>query len=127
MGGCLSDVKGGQQAIGGGGGGGGSQQQSGAATSDAVDFFYRTKGDEALFTQLEVPLLIFYTTLIIKPDQDFWNPYLVIKYSASGFEHITLQIIKEPIYIYHSTKYNHILKKCLSGTILRVVPVCTRL
>ncbi|KAM7508481.1 hypothetical protein LguiA_018934 [Lonicera macranthoides] len=52
MGGCLSDVKGGQQAI----GGGGSQQQSIAGTSEAVDFFYRTKGAEALFTQLELSL-----------------------------------------------------------------------
>lgn len=61
MGGCLSDVKGGQQAI----GGGGSQQQSIAGTSDAVDFFYRTKGAEALFTQLEVGIqLHVYTTKI---------------------------------------------------------------
>ncbi|KAA8536924.1 hypothetical protein F0562_029402 [Nyssa sinensis] len=57
MGCCFSDVRGGQQAVGGGaqsmidGGGGG-----GAGHNDAVDFFFRTKGLTALFTQIELSL-----------------------------------------------------------------------
>ncbi|KAG5549326.1 hypothetical protein RHGRI_014618 [Rhododendron griersonianum] len=60
MGACCSDVRGGQEAVGGaqqqrsiaaGGGGGG-----GAGHNDAVEFFYRTKGVEALFTQIELSL-----------------------------------------------------------------------
>ncbi|KAK4751252.1 hypothetical protein SAY87_004734 [Trapa incisa] len=57
MGGCLSDVKGGQQAIGGvsrrggtGGGGGFGGQ------NDAVDLFFRARGQQALFTPLELSL-----------------------------------------------------------------------
>ncbi|PIA39445.1 hypothetical protein AQUCO_02600118v1, partial [Aquilegia coerulea] len=75
MGGCCSDIQGGQQAVRGGGGGGGggrSYQQhhqqnpttstkSGVveettASNDAVDFFYRSQGLQALFTPLELSL-----------------------------------------------------------------------
>ncbi|XP_059663482.1 protein BONZAI 3-like [Cornus florida] len=60
MGGCFSDVRGGQQAVGGaqqrplqrndvGGGGGGGH-------NDAVDYFFKTKGLGALFTQIELSL-----------------------------------------------------------------------
>lgn len=59
MGGCFSDVKGGKEAI---GGGVGAQQKTSvdasAATNDAVDFFYKTKGLQPLFTQLEVSIYI---------------------------------------------------------------------
>ncbi|GAB4855482.1 Protein BONZAI 3 [Ancistrocladus abbreviatus] len=58
MGGCFSDVRGGQQAVGGvqrgptrtnvGGGGGGH--------NDAVELFYRAHGIQPLFTQLELSL-----------------------------------------------------------------------
>ncbi|KAA8545038.1 hypothetical protein F0562_019863 [Nyssa sinensis] len=58
MGGCFSDVRGGQQAVGGAqpraqamgdvGGGGGHNV--------AVDHFYRTKGLQSLFTQIELSL-----------------------------------------------------------------------
>ncbi|KAM7472735.1 hypothetical protein LguiA_010918 [Lonicera macranthoides] len=58
MGGCFSDVKGGKEAI-----GGGAQQKTthvdasaSAATNDAVDFFYKTKGLQPLFTLLELSL-----------------------------------------------------------------------
>ncbi|XP_058216509.1 protein BONZAI 3-like [Rhododendron vialii] len=57
MGACCSDVRGGQEAV------GGAQQQrsiaaggGGAGHNDAVEFFYRTKGVEALFTQIELSL-----------------------------------------------------------------------
>lgn len=53
MGGCFSDVKGGQQAI------GGVQPRPmdvEATSNDAVDHFYRGRGQFALFTQLEVSL-----------------------------------------------------------------------
>ncbi|XP_059659620.1 protein BONZAI 3-like isoform X1 [Cornus florida] len=59
MGGCFSDQRGGQQAVGGGaqqrplrtndGGGAGGH-------NDAVDYFFRTKGLGALFTQIELSL-----------------------------------------------------------------------
>lgn len=63
MGNCLSDVKGGKQAVGGvghhhhmdpaaAGGGGGP--------NDAVDLFYRTKGLHALYTLIEVFLTSFF-------------------------------------------------------------------
>lgn len=55
MGGCLSgDVKGGKQAI------GGVQQRptssipNNAAHNDAVDFFFRSRGQYPLFSQIEV-------------------------------------------------------------------------
>ncbi|GAB4835884.1 Protein BONZAI 3 [Ancistrocladus abbreviatus] len=61
MGGCFSDVRGGQQAVGGvqrgstptnvGGGGGG-----GGGHNDAVELFYRAHGVQPLFTQLELSL-----------------------------------------------------------------------
>ncbi|XP_019056026.1 PREDICTED: protein BONZAI 3 [Nelumbo nucifera] len=57
MGGCFSDIKGGQQAI------GGNQPRPSAMNSDqgdehndAVDYFYRSRGFYALFTQLELSL-----------------------------------------------------------------------
>ncbi|KAL3516184.1 hypothetical protein ACH5RR_023086 [Cinchona calisaya] len=62
MGGCFSDVKGGKQAVGGGGSGapgfGGSNFAGGTTTgqNDAVDFFFRTKGVQTLYTQLELSL-----------------------------------------------------------------------
>lgn len=57
MGGCFSDVKGGMQAVGGGGGGGPHRQETGGGGhNDAVDFFFRTKGINALFTQIELSL-----------------------------------------------------------------------
>ncbi|KAI4364385.1 hypothetical protein MLD38_020482 [Melastoma candidum] len=55
MGGCLSDERGGQQAIGGGNwnanGGGGD-----GGRNDAVDFFFRSKGQHPLFSQVELSL-----------------------------------------------------------------------
>ncbi|KAI4301859.1 hypothetical protein L6164_035097 [Bauhinia variegata] len=57
MGNCLSDTKGGQQAV------GGVQQGPHPATTvanvghnDAVDFFHRSQGFQALFTQVELSL-----------------------------------------------------------------------
>ncbi|OVA12550.1 C2 calcium-dependent membrane targeting [Macleaya cordata] len=63
MGGCLSDVRGGQEAVGGNktdpttttdmgssGGGGGTTH------NDAVDFFFRSHGCHGLFSQLELSL-----------------------------------------------------------------------
>ncbi|XP_065852861.1 protein BONZAI 3 [Euphorbia lathyris] len=56
MGGCFSgDVKGGKQAI------GGAQPRptdlpDNAANNDAVDFFFRSRGAPALFTQIELSL-----------------------------------------------------------------------
>ncbi|KAH7846485.1 hypothetical protein Vadar_014529 [Vaccinium darrowii] len=55
MGGCCSDVRGGQQAV------GGAQQATtnsggGAGNNDAVDLFFRTKGLHALCTQIELSL-----------------------------------------------------------------------
>ncbi|KAG8383348.1 hypothetical protein BUALT_Bualt04G0003100 [Buddleja alternifolia] len=58
MGNCFSDVKGGQQAIGGsvraGGGGHGGSAASGP--NDAVDYFFRAKGEHALFMPIELSL-----------------------------------------------------------------------
>lgn len=55
MGGCVSDVRGGQQAIGGIRNGSHLQHNSpGTSHNEAVDFFCRTKGLDALFTQIEV-------------------------------------------------------------------------
>lgn len=51
MGNCLSDVKGGKQAVGGVGDGGAA---AASGLNDAVDYFYRVKGEHALFTQIEV-------------------------------------------------------------------------
>ncbi|KAK2977378.1 hypothetical protein RJ640_013357 [Escallonia rubra] len=62
MGSCLSDVRGGQQAVGGAGGGGGGAHDmvsgggGAAAHNDALDFFLRRKGLEGLFTQIELSL-----------------------------------------------------------------------
>ncbi|PIN15780.1 Copine [Handroanthus impetiginosus] len=57
MGNFCSDVKGGQQAVGGGnqaiGGGGGGYS---AGHNEAVDFFFRAKGEHALFTPMELSL-----------------------------------------------------------------------
>ena len=65
MGICLSgDIRGGKQAVGGAqgrpteshnnaGGGGGH--------NDAVDFFFRSRGLHALFTQIEVDYTLFFT------------------------------------------------------------------
>ncbi|KAJ7978038.1 Protein BONZAI [Quillaja saponaria] len=57
MGGCFSDVRGGQQAV------GGVQQGPNSAVTnnngghnDAVDYFYRSRGDVPMFTQLELSL-----------------------------------------------------------------------
>ncbi|KAJ6974443.1 hypothetical protein NC653_030521 [Populus alba x Populus x berolinensis] len=55
MGLCFSDVRGGKQAI-----GGTSQQNpnsnNNAAHNDAVDFFFKSNGQQALFTQVELSL-----------------------------------------------------------------------
>ncbi|CAK7340831.1 unnamed protein product [Dovyalis caffra] len=55
MGACFSDVRGGKQAV-----GGTSQQNpnsnNNAALNDAVDFFFRSHGQQALFTQVELSL-----------------------------------------------------------------------
>ncbi|KAL7205039.1 hypothetical protein ACSBR2_018042 [Camellia fascicularis] len=62
MGACFSDVKEGQMAVGGAqqqktmNSGGVSTTTGGAAHNDAVDFFLRTKGLNALFTQIELSL-----------------------------------------------------------------------
>ncbi|KAK9291454.1 hypothetical protein L1049_019402 [Liquidambar formosana] len=59
MGGCFSDVRGGQQAM----GGGAQRQRAGAMNevgqnvhNDAVDFFYASHGLQALYTQVELSL-----------------------------------------------------------------------
>ncbi|KAA8536922.1 hypothetical protein F0562_029400 [Nyssa sinensis] len=59
MGGCVSDVRGGQQAVGGGAQSISQATRDGggrAAHNDAVDFFFRTKGLPALFTQIQLSL-----------------------------------------------------------------------
>ncbi|XP_048135818.1 protein BONZAI 3-like [Rhodamnia argentea] len=59
MGSCFSDVRGGQQAVGGtrqgpiGGGGGGGNN---GGHNDAVDHFFRARGQPALFSQIELSL-----------------------------------------------------------------------
>ncbi|XP_058203075.1 protein BONZAI 3-like [Rhododendron vialii] len=54
MGGCCSDVRGGQQAV------GGAQQATGniggGGNNDAVDFFFKTKGLHTLCTPMELSL-----------------------------------------------------------------------
>uniref|UniRef100_A0A251SAR5 Putative C2 domain, von Willebrand factor, type A, Copine, Protein BONZAI n=1 Tax=Helianthus annuus TaxID=4232 RepID=A0A251SAR5_HELAN len=50
MGGCFSDVSGGKAAVGGGGGGGGGN------VDEAVDYFYRSKGLQPLYTRIELSL-----------------------------------------------------------------------
>ena len=58
MGLCYSGVRGGKQAI-----GGTSLQNpnsnNNAAHNDAVDFFFKSTGQEALFTQVEVYVAFF--------------------------------------------------------------------
>ncbi|KAL0448294.1 UNVERIFIED_CONTAM: protein BONZAI 3 [Sesamum latifolium] len=62
MGNCFSDVKGGQQAVGGGaqlvvgGAGGDGSAAAGTGHNDAVDYFFRAKGEVALFTPIELSL-----------------------------------------------------------------------
>ncbi|KAI3776610.1 hypothetical protein L1987_46396 [Smallanthus sonchifolius] len=68
MGGCFSDVSGGKAAVGGDGGGGhnlqhqrgpsntGATSSSSTAPDDAVDFFYRSKGLQPLYTRIELSL-----------------------------------------------------------------------
>ena len=69
MGMCLSgDVRGGKQAVGHGvvqgrpteahnnNNAGGSDSHN-----DAIDFFFRSRGDHALFTQIEVDIAVFFT------------------------------------------------------------------
>ncbi|KAF8401570.1 hypothetical protein HHK36_012514 [Tetracentron sinense] len=59
MGGCLSDTKGGKQAVGGGaraGPTGMNDPQGQGGYNDAVDFFLRTRGLHSLFTQLELSI-----------------------------------------------------------------------
>ncbi|KAL8166410.1 hypothetical protein V2J09_007909 [Rumex salicifolius] len=57
MGSCISDLKGGQEAIGGNKGPTGSSSGAGGGgLNDAVDFFYRARGLEPLYTQLELSL-----------------------------------------------------------------------
>ncbi|KAL3622773.1 Protein BONZAI 3 [Castilleja foliolosa] len=58
MGNCLSDVKGGKQAVGGGAQAVAGVDCSAAASgqNDAVNYFFRTKGEHALFTPIELSL-----------------------------------------------------------------------
>ncbi|KAG6598916.1 Protein BONZAI 3, partial [Cucurbita argyrosperma subsp. sororia] len=58
MGGCHSDVRGGQQAVGGGqrSAGNAVTNSNDAAHNDAVDFFFRSHGLQGLFTQVELSL-----------------------------------------------------------------------
>lgn len=62
MGNCLPDVKGGQQAVGGDRGNlshhGPHVVSGGGATTynDAVDLFFRNKGMNTLYTQIEVQI-----------------------------------------------------------------------
>ena len=51
MGGCFSDIQGGKQAV---IGGGTQQGVSGGGHNDAIDFFFKTKGLDPLYTQTEV-------------------------------------------------------------------------
>lgn len=61
MGNCVSDVKGGKQAVGGGGdqhraqafGGGGAEGKN-----DAVDFYFRAQGQRPLGSQIQVFFLL---------------------------------------------------------------------
>lgn len=55
MGSCISDLRGGQQAVGGGAQPGAmAAAVSNAAHNDAVSHFFRARGDCPLFTPLEV-------------------------------------------------------------------------
>lgn len=57
MGGCFSDVKGAQEAVGGAQARGGSMNNAGGNTyNDAVDYFMRSRGLLALSTQVELSL-----------------------------------------------------------------------
>lgn len=60
MGQCFSDVKGGQQAVGAraqtAGGGGVNAAASSSGLNDAVEHFFRAKGEHALCTQIELSL-----------------------------------------------------------------------
>ncbi|XP_011083206.1 protein BONZAI 3 [Sesamum indicum] len=62
MGNCFSDVKGGQQAVGSGaqlvvgGAVGDGSATAGTCHNDAVDYFFRAKGEVALFTPIELSL-----------------------------------------------------------------------
>ncbi|XP_059644818.1 protein BONZAI 3-like [Cornus florida] len=56
MGMCFSYLRGGQQAVGGGAVLKMNDVGGGAAHNDAVDKFFRTKGPQALFTQIELSL-----------------------------------------------------------------------
>ncbi|KAK6150640.1 hypothetical protein DH2020_015572 [Rehmannia glutinosa] len=57
MGNCFSDVKGGQQAVGGGAQAVGSAAAAASSGhNDAVDYFFRAKGEHALFTPIELSL-----------------------------------------------------------------------
>ncbi|KAF8038956.1 hypothetical protein BT93_B1495 [Corymbia citriodora subsp. variegata] len=62
MGGCFSDVKGGQQAVGGtrrgpmGGVGGGGGGGNNGGHNDAVDNFFRVRGQPAPVSQIELSL-----------------------------------------------------------------------
>lgn len=66
MGGCFSDIKGGKQAV----IGGGTQQLQqqgvcGVGHNDAVNFFFKTKGLDALFTQIQVLSFYHYFGVIV--------------------------------------------------------------
>ncbi|KAK6125679.1 hypothetical protein DH2020_040571 [Rehmannia glutinosa] len=57
MGNCFSDVKGGQQAVGSGAQAVGSAAAAASSGhNDAVDYFFRAKGEHALFTPIELSL-----------------------------------------------------------------------
>lgn len=68
MGNCFSDVQGGKQAV-----GGVQERPTGATTmthndgghNDAVDFFYRSRGLQQLFTQIEVIAAVFIMKLFV--------------------------------------------------------------
>lgn len=64
MGGCFSDVKGGKQAIGGINRRGGASSTWVGGPNDAVDMFYRARGQQALFTPLEVKTKEFIGALV---------------------------------------------------------------
>ncbi|KAI3855922.1 hypothetical protein MKX03_027466 [Papaver bracteatum] len=54
MGGCLSDVRGGQEAV--GGTKTGPTSSTATTTNDAIDYFYTSHGCQGLFTQLQLSL-----------------------------------------------------------------------
>lgn len=55
MGQCFSDVKGGKQAVGGVAGVATGGAAAASGPNDAVEHFFRAKGEHNLCTQLEVP------------------------------------------------------------------------